>query len=72
MMTNRAVMRNSILRIAVQGKLMPQDPSDELASVLLKRIRAKRTKLIREKKIKAPRGGESKINRASHSATHRK
>ena len=58
-------LRNSILQLAVQGKLVPQDPNDEPAAVLLDRIRAERAKLIKEKKIKAPKGGESVIYRAS-------
>ena len=38
--------------MAVQGKLVPQDPNDEPASVLLERIRAEKERLIKEKKIK--------------------
>lgn len=58
-------LKNSILQMAVQGKLVPQDSSDESASVLLERIRKERARLIKEKKIKAPKGGESIIYRAS-------
>ena len=45
-------LKNSILQMAVQGKLVPQDPNEEPASVLLERIRAEKERLIKEKKIK--------------------
>ena len=45
-------LRNSILQMAVQGKLVPQDPNDEPASVLLERIRKEKEQLIKEGKIK--------------------
>ena len=45
-------LRNSILQWAIQGKLVPQDPNDEPASVLLERIRAEKARLVQEKKIK--------------------
>ena len=45
-------LKNSILQMAVQGKLVPQDPNDEPASVLLERIRAEKELLIKHKKIK--------------------
>ena len=45
-------LKNSILQMAVQGKLVPQDPNDEPASVLIERIRAEKENLIKEKKIK--------------------
>ena len=54
-------LRKSVLQMAVQGKLVPQDPSDEPASALLERIRGQRRQLIAEKKMKAPKGGESVI-----------
>ena len=47
-----ARLRELILTLAVQGKLVPQDPSDEPASVLLQRIRAEKDRLIAEGKIK--------------------
>ena len=45
-------LKNSILQMAVQGKLVPQDPNDEPASVLLKRIRKEKEQLIKDGKIK--------------------
>ncbi len=45
-------LKNSILQMAVQGKLVPQDPNDEPASVLLERIRAEKQALIKAGKIK--------------------
>ena len=45
-------LKKSILQWAVQGKLVPQNPSDEPAAVLLERIRAEKQKLIAEGKIK--------------------
>jgi len=45
-------LKNSILLMAVQGKLVPQDSNDEPASVLLERIHAEKERLIKEKKIK--------------------
>ena len=45
-------LKNSILQMAVQGKLVPQDPNDEPASVLLERIQAEKEELIKAGKIK--------------------
>ena len=49
---NGKQLKNSILQWAIQGKLVPQDPNDEPASVLLKKIRQEKERLIKEKKIK--------------------
>ena len=65
-------LKNSILQMAVQGKLVPQDPDDEPASVLLERIREERRRLIAEGKLKAPKGGESVIYRASDGSHYEK
>lgn len=46
------LLKKSILQEAVQGKLVPQDPDDETASVLLERIRAEKEQLIKTGKIK--------------------
>ena len=46
------LIKKSILQEAVQGKLVPQDPADEPASILLERIRAEKQKLVAEGKIK--------------------
>jgi type I restriction enzyme, S subunit len=48
-------LRELILQLAVQGKLVPQNPKDEPASVLLEKIKAKKEKLIREGKIRKSR-----------------
>ena len=45
-------LRKNILDLAIHGKLVPQDPNDEPASVLLERIRAEKERLIKEGKIK--------------------
>ena len=49
---NGKQLKNSILHWAIQGKLVPQDPNDEPASVLLEKIRQEKERLIKEKKIK--------------------
>ena len=45
-------LRKAILQMAIQGKLVPQDPNDEPASVLLEKIHAEKQRLIKEGKIK--------------------
>ena len=48
-------IRETILQLAVQGKLVPQDPNDEPASELLKRITAEKEQLVKDGKIKKPK-----------------
>ena len=52
-------LRQKILNLAIHGKLVPQDPNDEPASVLLERIRKEKEQLIKEGKIKAPKKSKS-------------
>ncbi len=49
---NVSQLRQAILQLAVMGKLVPQDPNDEPASVLLERIREEKARLVKEGKIK--------------------
>jgi type I restriction enzyme S subunit len=58
------LLRQKILDLAIRGKLVPQDPNDEPASVLLERIRAEKERLIAKGKIK--RSKKSKTSDASH------
>ena len=51
-MIDTKALRQKILDMAIKGKLVPQDPNDEPASVLLERIRAEKQQLIKEGKIK--------------------
>ena len=64
-------LKNSILQWAIQGKLVPQDPNDEPASVLLERIRAKKARLVKEKKIKKDKN-ESVIFRGEDNSYYEK
>ena len=52
---NTKKLRQKILDLAIHGKLVPQDPNDEPASVLLERIKAEKERLIKEGKIKRPK-----------------
>jgi len=49
---NTKQIRQTILDLAIRGELVPQDPTDEPASVLLERIRAEKEQLIKDKKLK--------------------
>ena len=61
---NYEQLKNSILQEAIEGRLVPQDPNDEPASVLLDRIRDEKAKLVKEKKIKKDKN-ESRIYRSA-------
>lgn len=49
---NAQQLKNSILQEAIEGRLVPQDPNDEPASVLLERIREEKKRLVKEGKLK--------------------
>ena len=68
---NGKQLKNSILQWAIQGKLVPQDPNDEPASVLLERIRAEKARLVKEKKIKKDKN-ESIIYRGDDNSYYEK
>ena len=68
---NGKQLRNSILQWAIQGKLVPQDPNDEPASVLLERIREEKARLVKEKKIKRDKN-ESIIYRGDDNSYYEK
>lgn len=64
-------LKKSILQYAIQGKLVPQDPNDEPASVLLERIRTEKEQLIKEGKIKRDKN-DSYIYRGSDNSYYLK
>ena len=68
---NGKQLKNSILQWAIQGKLVPQDPNDEPASVLLERIREEKARLVKEKKIKKDKN-ESIIYRGEDNSYYEK
>ena len=59
-------LKNSILQMAVQGKLVPQDPNDEPASILLQRIKAEKQELIKAGKIKKDKKSSEIFRGATH------
>ena len=68
---NGKQLKNSILQWAIQGKLVPQDPNDEPASVLLERIRVEKAKFVKKKKIKKDKN-ESIIYRGDDNSYYEK
>ena len=61
MMTEKQ-LKNTILQEAIEGRLVPQDPNDEPASVLLERIREEKKRLVKEGKLKKKDLEETPIN----------
>ena len=68
---NGKQLKNSILQWAIQGKLVPSDPNEEPASVLLERIREEKARLVKEKKIKKDKN-ESIIFRGDDNSHYEK
>ena len=68
---NARQLKNSILQMAVSGKLVPQDPNEEPASILLERIRSEKEELIRSGKIKREKNS-STIFRGSDGSFYEK
>ena len=68
---NGKQLKNSIIQWAIQGKLVPQDPNDEPASVLLERIRTEKARLVKEGKIKKDKN-ESIIYRGEDNSHYEK
>jgi len=61
---NTKQIRQTILDLAIRGELVPQDPTDEPASVLLERIRAEKEQLIKDKKLKREKKDNQPIDEA--------
>ena len=61
---NTKQIRQTILDLAIRGELVPQDPTDEPASVLLERIRAEKEQLIKDKKLKREKKDSQPIDEA--------
>ena len=59
---NTKQIRQKILDLAIRGELVPQDPTDEPASVLLERIRAEKEQLIKDKKLKRDKKDDEPID----------
>ena len=70
-MTTVEKIKAKILDLAIRGKLVPQDPNDEPASVLLERIKAEKAKLVKAKKIKKEKN-PSEIIVGADGATYEK
>ena len=60
---NTKQIRQTILDLAIRGELVPQDPTDEPASVLLERIRAEKEQLIKDKKLKRDKKDNEPIDK---------
>jgi type I restriction enzyme S subunit len=52
-MIDTKALREKVLDLAIRGKLVPQDPNDEPASVLLERIREQKKQMVKEGKLKS-------------------
>lgn len=52
-MIDTKALREKVLDLAIRGKLVPQDPNDEPASLLLERIRAQKQQMVKDGKLKA-------------------
>ncbi|WDC85026.1 hypothetical protein PL321_05705 [Caloramator sp. mosi_1] len=64
-------LKDKILQLAIQGKLVPQDPNDEPASVLLEKIKEEKERLIKEGKIKKKSHYHQLKKTKSHLSCHK-